>query len=111
MTVITRVLSYKIENVSVAPLEKWKTNIIFYFTVINLRESYSNTLTVAAEVSFQLRTPRDDAQGTVICRPPRVQSKKESRCPLQQNNILLNIASITQGSNTAAHTLLVSILF
>ena len=42
------------------------------------RESYSNTLTVAAEVSFQLRTPRDDAQGTVICRPPRVQSKKES---------------------------------
>ena len=32
-------------------------------------------------------------------------------CPLQQNNILLNIASITQSSNTAAHTgtLLVSI--
>ena len=33
----TRVLSYKIENVSVAPLGKWKTNIIFYFTVINLK--------------------------------------------------------------------------
>jgi hypothetical protein len=30
-------------------------------------------------------------------------------CPLQQNNILLNIASITQSSNTAAHTLLVNI--
>ena len=29
-------------------------------------------------------------------------------CPLQQNNILLNIASVTQSSNTAAHTLLVS---
>jgi hypothetical protein len=27
---------------------------------------------------------------------------------LQQNNILLNIASVTQSSNTAAHTLLVS---
>jgi len=33
----TRVLSCKIENVSVAPLGKWKTNIIFYFTVINLK--------------------------------------------------------------------------
>jgi hypothetical protein len=32
-----------------------------------------------------------------------------SWCPLQQNNILLNIASITQSSNTAAHTLLVNI--
>jgi hypothetical protein len=31
------VLSYKVENVSVAPLGKWKTNIIFYFTVINLK--------------------------------------------------------------------------
>ena len=30
-------------------------------------------------------------------------------CPLQQKNILLNIASITQSSNTAAHTLLVNI--
>jgi hypothetical protein len=30
-------------------------------------------------------------------------------CPLKQNNILLNIAPITQSSNTAAHTLLVSI--
>jgi hypothetical protein len=29
------------------------------------RESYSNTLIVTVEVSFQLRTPRDDAQGTV----------------------------------------------
>jgi hypothetical protein len=33
----TRVLSYKIENVSVVPLGKQKTNIIFYFTVINLK--------------------------------------------------------------------------
>jgi hypothetical protein len=33
----TRVLSYKIENVNVAPLGKWKTNIIFCFTVINLK--------------------------------------------------------------------------
>jgi hypothetical protein len=38
----------------------------------------SYTLIVTVEVSFQIRTPRDDAQGTVICRPPRVQSKKES---------------------------------
>ena len=30
-------------------------------------------------------------------------------CSLQQNNILLSIASITQSSNTAAHTLLVII--
>ena len=30
-------------------------------------------------------------------------------CPVQQNNILLNTASITQSSNTAAHTLFVSI--
>ena len=29
------------------------------------RESYSNTLIVTVEVSFQLRTPRDDAQGTI----------------------------------------------
>jgi hypothetical protein len=29
--------------------------------------------------------------------------------PLQQNNILLNVASITQSSNKAAHTLLVNI--
>jgi hypothetical protein len=28
--------------------------------------------------NLRLRTPKDDAQGTVICRPPRVQSKKES---------------------------------
>jgi hypothetical protein len=35
------------------------------------RESYSNTLIVTVEDSFQLRSPRDDAQGTVICRPPR----------------------------------------
>jgi hypothetical protein len=37
-------------------------------------ESYSNILIVTVEVSFQ---PRDDAQGTVKCRHPRVQSKKE----------------------------------
>jgi hypothetical protein len=30
-------------------------------------------------------------------------------CPLQQNNIILNIASIIQSSNRAAHTLLVNI--
>jgi uncharacterized protein Veg len=41
---------------------------------------YSNILIVTVEVSFQLRTPRDDAQGTVICRPPRVQSKKREPC-------------------------------
>jgi hypothetical protein len=39
-----------------------------------------NTLIVTVEVSFQLRTPRDDAQGTVICRTPRVQSKKREPC-------------------------------
>jgi hypothetical protein len=41
------------------------------------RESYWNTLIVTVEVSFQLR---DDAQGTVICRPPHVQSKLEAQC-------------------------------
>ena len=30
-------------------------------------------------------------------------------CPLQQNNIILNITSIAQSSNTDAHTLLVNI--
>jgi hypothetical protein len=35
-------------------------------------------LIVTVEVSFQLRTSRDDAQCTVICRPPHVHSKKES---------------------------------
>jgi hypothetical protein len=30
-------------------------------------------------------------------------------CPLQQSNIILNIASITHSSNTAAYTLLVNI--
>jgi hypothetical protein len=33
----TRVLSYQIENVSVLLGGKWKTNIILYFTVINLK--------------------------------------------------------------------------
>jgi hypothetical protein len=33
------VLSYKVENVSVAPLGKWKTNIIFYFTVFFFRNA------------------------------------------------------------------------
>jgi hypothetical protein len=52
--------------------------ILFKDIKLKKRESYSNTLIVTVEVSFQLSTPRDDAQGTVICRPPRVQSKKES---------------------------------
>jgi hypothetical protein len=44
----------------------------------NILLNISNISRVTVEVSFQLRTPRDDAQGTVICRLPRVQSKKES---------------------------------
>ena len=42
------------------------------------RESYSNTLIVTVEVSFQIRTPRDDAHGTVICRPPLSRAKKRA---------------------------------